>query len=267
MSLNLAETLAWTVDLTTRAAEMAVARASQGMTVAKKVDGSVVTDIDHAVERFLRDAITDRFPDHAILGEEYGHDARPDADAPLWAIDPIDGTVNLANGLPHWGVSVGLILQDVPALGVVVFPLLGETFAGAAGLGATRNGVALPPLSPGGPTDWEDAYAICSTSVRRADFSRMPCRLRVLGSAALEVCWVATGQLRGAQVIGVSLYDIAAGVCLAREVGATVGWLSGEVWSPRGMAAEGKRENDVLITAPPATLDFVRANLSVSKKS
>jgi myo-inositol-1(or 4)-monophosphatase len=249
----------WTADLTQRAATLAVERTAQGMTVTQKVDGSVVTDIDHAVERFLRDEITARFPDHAILGEEYGHDART-IDAPLWAIDPIDGTANLTNGLPHWGVSVGLIVEDTPVLGVVIFPLLGETFVGITEQGATRNGILLPTLPAGGPTTWEDTYAICSTSARTVNFAAMPCRLRVLGSAALEVCWTAAGLMRGCQVIGASLYDVAAGICIAQEVGASVGWLSGESWSACAMAADN-RPLDALITAPPATLSYVRETL------
>ena len=124
----------------------------------------------------------------------------------------------------------------------------------------------MAALAPGGPTAWEETYAVCSTSVRVLDFSQMPCRLRVLGSAALEVCWTAAGHLRGCHVIGASLYDVVAGICCAREVGAQVGWLSGQDWSARAMAAEGARAGDALITAPPATLAYVRQSIPLPGK-
>lgn len=243
-------------QITMEAAERAKALYAQGTTVHEKADGSVVTDIDREVERFLRQRIADAYPDHAVLGEEYGSVGA--GDAPLWALDPVDGTTNLANGLPHWGVSVGLVVGGEPVIGALAFPLLEEFYVGALELGATRNGVPLTPLPLGGPTHWEDTYAICSTSVREINFDAIPARLRVFGSAALELCWTATGQVRGCQSIGVSLYDIAAGVCIAREVGAEIQWLSGEVWNAGEMRQNGGRARDVLITAPAQTLAFLR---------
>jgi myo-inositol-1(or 4)-monophosphatase len=255
-----AAVLEWTLARTTEAAALAIEMLKSERAVSMKADGTIVTNIDRAVERFLRDAITTQYPDHAILGEEYGLDTRT-AGAPLWSIDPIDGTVNLANDLPHWGVSVGLMVDGEPLVGVVVFPLLGETYAAARDLGATLNGAPLAPLGPGKPTEWEDTYGICSTSVRRVDFAQVPARLRVLGSAALEVCWVSAGKLRGCHSIGVSLWDVAAGLCIAHEVGVATGWHSNKPFTTAAFAAEGKRENDMLIFAPPATLAFLKDNL------
>lgn len=254
-----AETRAWTEELVAEAAVQSVRMLRQGTTVHQKTDGTVVTDIDRGIERFLRQEIAARFPDHAILGEEYGYEGA--ADVPLWAIDPIDGTVNLANGLPHWGISVGLVADGEPVVGVASFPLLGETYSGAKGLGATRNGDTMPLLSPGGPTSWEDAYAICSTSVRAIDFADVPSRIRVYGSAALECCWTASGFVNGCQSIGVSLWDIAAGLCITLEVGGKAVWLSGDTWNAGDMARTGSRKADVLITAPPQTLEFLRTRL------
>lgn len=251
----------WTAELTAEAGRTAARMRGEGAEAAHKADGTIVTNIDTTIERFLRDAISTRFPDHAILGEEYGYEAR-DAGAPLWAIDPIDGTVNLANGLPNWGVSVGLIADGEPVVGIVAFPLLGEIFAAAKGEGATLNGASLPQLPMGGETTWDETYAICSVSVRDLDFSQLPVRLRIHGSAALELCWVGAGRLVGAQSIGTSLYDVAAGVLIAREVGAETVWLSGAEWSALTMAAEGKRPGDILLTATPATLEFIRERMT-----
>ena len=262
-----ATTRTWTENLVNDAARLAVEMADgDGMNRRQKADGSTVTDIDQAVERFLRDALQKQFPTHAILGEEYGHAAiEGDPNAPLWAIDPIDGTTNLANGLPHWGVSVGLVSGGEPVVGVLSFPRLGETYSAAKNLGATRNGEALAPLPIGGPTEWEDTYAICSTSARSMNFEQVPGRLRVLGSAALELCWVAAGKVKGCQSVGTSLYDVAAGAVVAREVGAEMGWLSGKRWSASEMAETGPTSYDVLLCAPPHTLHFLRSSLHLDR--
>lgn len=258
-ALDLADVLRFTREMVAEAAAQADTLIRRGPNVSLKADGTLVTNVDQTLERFLRETIGARYPGHAILGEEFGADETSnDPNTPLWALDPIDGTTNLAHGLPVWGISVGLIIGDAPAVGVVAAPHLGETFAAARGLGATLNDVPLPPLAPGGPTEWEDAYAICSTSVRTLDFDRLPCRLRILGSAALDICYVAAGRLAGCHCFAVSLYDVAAACVLANEVGAETGWLSGEAFSPRVLARLGSRPDAALATAPPATLAFVR---------
>ncbi|MBC8102306.1 MAG: hypothetical protein H7Z41_06940 [Cytophagales bacterium] len=262
--LELTAILAWTKELAAEAADRAMHLREKEMHVRAKPDGSLVTDIDQAIERFLRDAITARFPDHDILGEEFGREADHCEGAPLWAIDPIDGTTNLAHGLPHWGTSIGLVADGHPAVGVVVFPELRETFAGARGRGATRNDAPLAPLPTGGTLTQEDAYGICTTSIHRVSFDRFPARLRLSGSAALDVCWTAAGRLAGSQSVGVSLYDIAAALCFAREVGAESRWLrSGTLFSADTLAAHGPVEGDVLLTAPPATAAYLREALAL----
>ena len=256
--LDLADTLRFTQELVAEAAERARSFVARGFGQALKLDGTVVTDVDKSIERFLRDAIAARFPGHAILGEEFGFDGPPDV--PLWALDPIDGTTNLANGLPLWSISVGLVVGDTPVVGVIAAPLMGETYAGGRGLGAWLNGESLAPLPSGGALRWEDTYGVSSTCVRVLDFDEIPGRLRVHGSAAFDLCYVVSGRFRGCQSIATSLYDVAAGACLAGEVGAETMWLSGAPWSPRDMARTGPRD-EVLLTAPPATLAFVRERL------
>ena len=244
------EILDWTVELSHECGKRAVALFHKGMAIEKKADTTLVTNIDRAIESFIRDAIGDRFPGHGMFGEEEGMDTGIDPDAPLWAIDPIDGTANMAHGLPLWCISIGLIMDNVPVVGVVHAPMLNETHAGALGLGATRNGVPLPMLSADVVMpDKEDLYACCSTSVRRADFGRMPSRIRIPGSAAMNLCWTADGRFIGGQGIGTDLYDVAAGICIAHEVGGETRWLSGgEAWTAAGMIQSGRRP-DALVTA------------------
>jgi myo-inositol-1(or 4)-monophosphatase len=257
-----AAVLQWTTELAAEAGERARMMLAEERTISHKADGTIVTNIDRAIERFLRERIGARFPDHAILGEEYGFEG--DTTAPLWALDPVDGTTNLAHGLPQWGVSIGLVEAGVPVVGAVCFPLLAETYAGARGLGATRNGAPLPPLAREAALQGEDIYGICSYSVQRMIFAPIVARLRLTGSAALDACWTASGAFRGSQSLGVKLYDVAAALCIAHETGARSVWLkTGEPWSALDMLQNGKRENDLLLTAVPTLIGFLRENLTL----
>jgi histidinol-phosphatase len=106
--------------------------------VERKTDGSYVTVADRESERFLRDAITARFPDDAILGEEEGE--RAGASGRRWILDPIDGTFSFVHGVPLYGVLIGVEVDDEPAVGVINIPALGEMVYAARGLGCYWNG-------------------------------------------------------------------------------------------------------------------------------
>ena len=242
-------------ELAAEAADRSRAMVRAGITADTKANGTVVTDVDRAVETFLRNAIAARYPDHAILGEEFGQTGTISPDIPLWCLDPVDGTTNLANGLPLWCISVGVILGDRSVAGVVNAPLLGDIYTGALGHAATRNGEPLSPLPAGGALGREDAYIICSTTAKRMDFRRLDAKLRLLGSAALDLCFVAAGQAKACQCSGTSLYDLAAGMCLADAVGAQSVWLeTGAPYSPMTHLANPARTDITLITAPPETM-------------
>lgn len=99
-----------------------------------KRDGTWVTDADREVERRLRAAIGERFPDHAVLGEEDGRTGPPDA--PTWVLDPIDATSNYVRGNPVWATLIGLRVEGEDALGVITAPALGHRWSGVVGVGA-----------------------------------------------------------------------------------------------------------------------------------
>lgn len=103
-----------------------------------KGDGSPVTRADREAESLLRERIEARFPDHAVLGEEFG-EANPGARV-RWILDPIDGTRSFMRGVPLFGVLVGVEVEGVATVGVVHFPALAETVAAGTGLGCTWNG-------------------------------------------------------------------------------------------------------------------------------
>jgi histidinol phosphatase-like enzyme (inositol monophosphatase family) len=103
-----------------------------------KDDGTPVTAADRAAECFLREQITERFPNHGILGEEFG-ETNPGADV-RWILDPIDGTASFMRGVPLFGVLIGVEVEGAPAVGVVHIPALGEMVGAALGHGCSWNG-------------------------------------------------------------------------------------------------------------------------------
>lgn len=119
----------------------------------RKADGTWVSEADWAIEAQIRLRLSRAFPDHNILGEEEGLTAagggEPNEGAPTWIVDPIDETENFIAGIPIWGVLMGLRIDDELVLGVCEAPALGESWTGAQGLGARRNGtrVEVDPIA------------------------------------------------------------------------------------------------------------------------
>ena len=112
-----------------------------GLAVESKDDESPVTVADRETERAMRAAIAERFPDHGILGEEYG--AKGLEQPIVWILDPIDGTKSFIAGAPLFGTLIGVLHQGRPLAGVIRMPQLGESFAGSAGSGSRMNGTPI----------------------------------------------------------------------------------------------------------------------------
>ncbi|MGX2028968.1 inositol monophosphatase family protein [Methylocaldum gracile] len=199
----------------------------------KTSDIDPVTEYDIRSEQFIVGELRKLFPSHQIVGEEGGayraEESRPPARNYLWHIDPLDGTVNFAHGFPMFCVSMGLLIDGVPSLGVVYNPATDETFAAALGLGATRNG---RPIHVSATLVLNRALVITGFSydTHTSDsnmknflgFQRSAQATRRIGSAALNLCYTATGQLDGHWEMKVKPHDIAAGIVLVREAGGTV---------------------------------------------
>lgn len=120
-------------DVAHRGGQRALDFFRQRVAIEAKADRSPVTAADRAAEQLMRAAIAERFPDHAILGEEFGTEGG--REAPLWIVDPIDGTRSFVTGSPLWGTLVGLVTAGRPRLGVIEAPALGERWLGIAGQG------------------------------------------------------------------------------------------------------------------------------------
>lgn len=182
-----------------------------------KPDGSLVTPYDHKVEEFLRGVLAELAPGAAVWGEEQGF-AEDTADG-LWLIDPIDGTSNYAFGMPYWGVTVGLYKEGRIAAGVMTMPCLGQSLSAEEGQGAFLNGQRLPLIRPGGIEDWE-LVGHGDLSTRR--HLGMKGKTRHMGAFVAEGFGFVTQGLRAMTSSNCRLYDAAATLVAARELGAVI---------------------------------------------
>lgn len=194
----------------------------------------LVTEIDSQSEKFLISEIYSHFPDHQIIGEETGvHEG--DACC-RWYLDPLDGTVNYAHGVPIFAVSIGYMEDGQMRLGVVYDPLRDEAFTAELGKGTWLNGVRIHtsniPLISQALLVTGFPYDIHVTPKDNLDnyarFSKTAQAVRRLGSAALDLCYVACGRFDGYWEISLHAWDLAAGILIAAEAGAKVTDLSGK---------------------------------------
>lgn len=191
----------------------------------------LVTEVDLAVEREFREVIAARFPGHRVLGEEFSSDvAAVPLEGPCWVLDPVDGTTNYAHGLPIFCASLGLEVDGEAVLGAVFDPTRQELFVAERGRGATLNGVPihvsagsrLPEamLCTGFPydihTSREEVVGLFSEFVGRSR------AVRRLGSAALDLCYVAAGRFDGFWEARLKPWDTCAGALMVQEAGGRV---------------------------------------------
>lgn len=248
------EDLVFAVQLARQAGSLLAASYEREMRVDRKSKRDVVTDVDYASEALVIRAINERYPDDAILAEESG---RHDSPHPLrarwsrrtWVIDPLDGTVNYANGIPFFCVSIGLIEEGKPVVGVVLDPLRGDCYAAAAGGRATLNGEPVAASEKEQLGDCVVSLAIIGRGAIARE-RRIWREIRIgrrMGSAALALAYVASGRFDAyVQNGGLSLWDIAAAGLIAERAGAVVSDLHGGQWW--NMARRGPRLS--IVAAP-----------------
>ncbi|KAJ3045086.1 Inositol monophosphatase 2 [Rhizophlyctis rosea] len=220
----------------------------KGATVDFKKENAadLVTATDRAVEALVFSKLRAVFPEHQFIGEEAVSetaDAKTQlTDAPTWVVDPVDGTTNFVHGFPFVAVSIGFLINKVPIVGVVYNPILDELFHASAGQGAFMNDQSLPLATPSPlpslamalvateyGSDRQDA--ILGPKVRALHkIVAEPVRgVRSLGSAALNMCYVARGAMDVYWEAGVHLWDVAGATIVVREAGgAVVNWRQGE---------------------------------------
>jgi myo-inositol-1(or 4)-monophosphatase len=210
-----------------------------------KTDGSLVTAADHAMQQRMQRELAARWPAYAFLGEEMGGDEQErltrEATRGLWCLDPLDGTSNFAAGIPFFAVSLALLVDGRPLLGLVYDPVRGECFTARRGEGVRLDDAVLgaPGLQP---AELERAIAC-------VDFKRLEKPLagrlgaqppygsqRNFGSSSLEWCWLADGRFHLYLHGGQKLWDYAAGWLILSEAGGYSATLDGEDVFALGLA-------------------------------
>jgi myo-inositol-1(or 4)-monophosphatase len=242
----------------------AILRAGFGHDYKVYVKGEIdlVTDVDHKSEAFLIDEIHKHFPDHRILAEESGQSAGQARCT--WYIDPLDGTVNFAHGLPGFAVSIGYAEEGIMRLGMVYDPIREECYSAERERGAWLNGQPIR-VSEAANLDQSllvtgFAYDIRTNPQNNLDyftyFMLHSLGVRRLGAAALDLCYVACGRLDGYWEISVNPWDLAGGGLVAEMAGARVSAISGD---PDYIS----KPCSILATAPliyPEMLEVFRKN-------
>ena len=215
-------------SLARQAGEILRAGVNQPFQIDKKGVIDLVTEMDHRSENFILGEIQKRYPTHRIISEEVGV-VEGDA-SHVWYVDPLDGTVNYAHGIPFYTVSIAYAEDGQVRLAAVYDPSRDELYTGEKGSGAWLNG---QPIRVSAAQDLDQSllvtgfpYDIRTHPQKNLDhFTRFSLRsqgVRRLGSAALDLCYVAAGRLDGFWEIRIKSYDIAAGGLIAAEAGALV---------------------------------------------
>lgn len=214
--------------------------------VREKGPADLVTDADVASQHAIEQLIRIRFPQHEFLGEESTLADRERAQTsgrPMWVVDPLDGTANYVHRLPGFSVSVALVEGNEVKVGVVFDPLADVLYAAASDGAVTKNN---KPIRASGCVSLDKAMVCCSfrPKVRRGDVEvdqflnvlESSQSLRRLGSAAMNLCYVAEGCLDAYWASSVKAWDVAAGGLIARTAGAQLTNLTGgpfDLWDPK----------------------------------
>lgn len=196
----------------------------------KEGRNNLVTEYDKKSEKYIIDTISKAFPTHSFLAEESGKSQNFHTDDIIWVVDPLDGTVNFAHNLPIFSVSIAAVKNNEILTGVVYHPILNELFVAEKGKGAFLNDkpisvsknadLATSFLVTGFPYDPNTTHKKCICSF--SDFIGMGIPVRRLGSAALDLAYVANGRFDGFWEIKLNPWDVAAGILLVREAGGKV---------------------------------------------
>lgn len=217
--------------------------------------GNVVTEADLRVEQMVRATLGEAFPGHAILSEETGADER--SDEWMWVVDPLDGTKNFSRGIPHFCFSIALCYRSEPVVALIRHPLLNETFSAVRGEGANLDGQQMHVSDVESVQDgvlaldlgYDDRRAGRQIELSRHLWPGMQ-SLRIAGSAALGLAFVAAGRWDLFAHMDLQPWDSAAGLLLVREAGGVVTERDG---------GEGTIFSRDLVAGPPAVhADFLR---------
>ncbi|MGD9291066.1 MAG: inositol monophosphatase family protein [Desulfobacterales bacterium] len=216
------------IEAARQSAKILQARFGNISLIRKKADAEIVTEADTESEKAIITAIRAEYPDHSILGEECGLIESPSEYK--WILDPLDGTVNFAHQIPIFCISIALSFQDTIVLGVILDPVNDELFTAVSGQGAQLNGdriqvsaseaVSESLLVTGFPYNVGEVFE--PVMARYGRCLKASQAIRRLGSAALDLCYVACGRFEGFWEQNLKAWDTAAGALMVVEAGGRV---------------------------------------------
>lgn len=250
--------LSTAIEAVIRAGDLMKASYGRDVRVEKKGTIDLVTEVDLEIENGFREMIASRFPDHSVLGEELGSRQVPPV-GPCWVFDPLDGTTNYAHGLPIFCSSLAFELDGAAEVAAVYDPMREELFTAVRGQGALLNGrpvhvssaaqLVNALLVTGFPYDVheriDEVVGLFGAFVQQAR------AVRRLGSAALDLCYVAAGRMDGFWEQDLKPWDMAAGALIVSEAGGRVTSMDGRLFTSTGrhvLASNGVLHNAMLAT-------------------
>jgi len=205
----------------------------ENLQVSVKGPGDFVSNADRKAEQIIREELTGARPNYGWVGEESEPVAGIDPTR-RWIVDPLDGTTNFLHGLPHWAISIGLEHKGEMVAGVIYDPIKDEMFVAEKGQGAWlndrrirvsgRRDMSEMLFATGVP--WGGSNELPNTLKDIAKLMPRSAGLRRMGSAALDLAYVAAGRYDGFWERGLNAWDIAAGLCIVREAGGMFGSLT-----------------------------------------
>ena len=229
----------------------------------------LVTKADLASEKRILECIRKHFPEDDILAEEASYlESLPDYKADFrWVIDPVDGTINYAHGLPLYGVSIGLMYQGRSVAGTIALPALHNTYRAIHGQGATKDGKTIKVSEE---KDFSRALIVTGFPYNRKEMLEtllsgiesmlLNARgIRRTGTATVDMCWLAEGRFDALYELNLSPWDTCASTVIAREAGARITNLAGEEYDPYQqavVASNSKVHNQLLKALEPVRKRF-----------
>jgi myo-inositol-1(or 4)-monophosphatase len=246
-------------------AQLIITSRQPGVLTAKG-ERDMASEVDYAVERALRTFLAERTPSVGFLGEEEGGSG---SQALRWTLDPVDGTVNFVHGSPLCGVSLALVDKDDPVLGVIDLPFLGSRFTAVKNHGAYAGSQRLRVSAVRSLSDAVVAigdYAV-GVDAKAKNQQRLALthaltpavqRIRMHGSAAIDLAWLAAGHVDALVTLANSPWDMSAGAVIAREAGAVLMDRDGSDYSLRSSAILGAAPD-----IADAVRDLVKAALLI----
>ena len=247
------------LGLAHEAGTLAMSYANNRERMATRMKGTqdFLTEADGAVETMLRARLSRIFPDDGFVGEEGGGEGAEN----LWIVDPIDGTANFARGDLQWCISIGFLHKMKPVAGIILAPVLGETFAARKGAGASLNG---RPIKVSGGIDMKAASVEIGWSARRpfeeyvsliSKVGGMGASAKRSASGALGMCWVAAGRTDAYLELHINSWDVAAGIIIVTEAGGTV---------TDFFAGDGLADGNPILACSPAFADPLAEAMGLS---